>query len=513
MELTRDNYHLIQGERIYLWGALQGRIKKLLEELEDTSNILAIADNGAKNLESTLHIDGGRELAIISPAELEEETRRYSVIVTCEHYDEIAEQIRDTEKLAAMVNEVYYFVPPSRFYSEFYREKYENRPLEDVFLFYSGPARSHYVPEWEFADNSRALFEYLLKNNYNRRYTLVWLVKNPDDYARYLEYENVRFISFDWVDATDEDQREAYFHDIFLAKFIFTSEAFGFAQYARPGQIRVQLWHGCGFKLRHSQIRHEEYYEFMTVISEFYKRLHAEIYGLRMDQILVTGYPKDDWLFQPYARSIWDMFPKIPTQKVVFWLPTFRTTVPGVRHLNQYEINPETGLPIMETKAEMDQLNELLARLDISLVIKLHPAQEPSVVAKVNYSNILLLTQKDLSERGLVINRMLASADALISDYSSAAVDYLILDRPIGFTLDDKERFDDTRGLVFDPIEDWLPGKKIYHFSDFCAFLTEVANGIDSERETRERLLYKMHDFHDGNSCQRVLDALGITKD
>lgn len=512
MELTRDNYHLVRNKRVYLWGALQGRIKKLFEEVGDTSNIIAVVDNGFKNVESTIHICG-RELNVIPPSELEQETQRYSVVVTCNHYSEIAEQIMRTKKLAAMVNEVYLFVQPSKFYSEYYRKKYEDRPLEDIFLFYSGPSRDHYMPEWEFADNSRALFEYLLEKGYNKKYTLVWLVKEPEEYEKYSGYNNVRFISFNWADTSNKGLRERYFHDIFLAKYIFTSEAFGFARYARPGQVRVELWHGCGFKQRHSQIRHEEYYEFMTVISQFYKEIHARQYGLRMDQLLVTGYPKDDWLFQPYPRPIWDMFSVSPAQKVVFWLPTFRSTVPGVMHLNQYEINPETGLPIMETKAEMDRLNELLVQLNTSLVIKLHPAQEPSVVARVNYSNILLLTQKDLSERNLVINRLLASADALISDYSSAAVDYLILDRPIGFTLDDKERFDDTRGLVFDPIEDWLPGKKIYSFTDFCEFLAEIANGVDSELETRRRLLYKMHDFHDGNSCQRVLDALGITKD
>lgn len=512
MDLTKENYHLVQNRRIYLWGALRNRIEKLFEELGDTDNVVAIADNGIRCLKDTLDVNG-RQLKIISPAELERETRPYSVIVTCDYYDEIAEQIKGTEKLAAMTDEIYYFIPPDRIYSEFYRKKYEDRPLEDIFVFYSGPTRGHYMPEWEFADNSRALFEYLLRNRYNEKYTLVWLVKNPETYKRYLKYDNVRFISFDWVDSPSQDQREAYFHDIFLAKYLFTSEAFQFMEYARPEQIRVQLWHGCGFKLRHSQIRHEEYYEFMTVVSEFYKEIHIRQYGLRTDQVLVTGYPKDDWLFQPYENSIWEIFQRKPSNKCVFWLPTFRFTVPSVMHLNQYEINPETGLPIMKTKAELDRLNDLLVQLDTSLIIKLHPAQEPSVIAKIDYSNILLLTQNDLSERDLVINRLLASADALISDYSSAAVDYLILDRPIGFTLDDKEEFNGTRGLVFDPIEDWVPGKKIYDFDGFCDFITEIAHEVDSEQETRRNLLYKMHDFYDGNSCWRVLNALGITKD
>ncbi len=38
----------------------------------------------------------------------------------------------------------------------------------------------------------------------------------------------------------------------------------------------------------------------------------------------------------------------------------------------------------------------------------------------------------------------------LVSDYSSVAIDYLLLDRPLGFTLDDYEAYTESRGWVFD---------------------------------------------------------------
>ena len=46
------------------------------------------------------------------------------------------------------------------------------------------------------------------------------------------------------------------------------------------------------------------------------------------------------------------------------------------------------------------------------------------------------------------VNRILGKADALISDYSSAAIDYLILDRPIGFLLKDVEEYGNSRGFI-----------------------------------------------------------------
>ena len=511
MDVSVENMHLIKTERIYLWGAVATKIEKFLNDLASSKNVIAVVDNRIGNPENTLFA-GGRELEVISPARLAAETEKFSIVVTCEHYDEIVEQVSRDKKLSAMTNNIYYYLVPWHVYNKQYLEKYRDCPPQDIFLFRCGPTKNHYIRGYDFLDNSRAFFEYLLAKGYNERYTLVWLVKNPEEFGRYSQYKNVKFISFDWDESPDPRERDEYYHYLFLAKYIFTSDAFGFARYVRKSQIRVQFWHGCGLKRNRHPLHQEDCYEFMTVISKLYQDIHAEQYGLRKDQILVTGYPKEDWLFQPYDESIWNIFHIKRASKCIFWLPTFRVTDANIRHLTQYELNPQTGLPIMQSLADLDVLNDLLVRLDVVIIIKLHQVQDNSAIAKLNYSNILLLTHMDIAGRDLLINRLLASADALISDYSAAATDYLILNRPIGFTLDDVEDYKATRGFVFDPIEDWLPGKKIYDLKDFCDFVTEIAHDIDSEVETREKLLYQMHDFHDGNSCQRVLEALHIEK-
>lgn len=84
--------------------------------------------------------------------------------------------------------------------------------------------------------------------------------------------------------------------------FLFT-QATDIATHRREGQIRVQLWHGQGIKSR-ALFTHDEYrYEYMTVMSEKYGDMHAEIFGLRKDQILVTGNPKQDWLYHPLIKG------------------------------------------------------------------------------------------------------------------------------------------------------------------------------------------------------------------
>lgn len=95
------------------------------------------------------------------------------------------------------------------------------------------------------------------------------------------------------------------------------------------------------------------------------------------------------------------------------------------------------------------------------IIVKLHPFQRRERVNCDGFSNIVLIENEDLERMDIPVNRILGKADALISDYSSAAVDYLILDRPIGFLLEDVEEYGNSRGFVFDPVREWLPGEEL----------------------------------------------------
>ena len=48
--------------------------------------------------------------------------------------------------------------------------------LRDALLFWSGPYKDGgTVPDMEFSDNSRALFDYMLQEGMNERWELIWL--------------------------------------------------------------------------------------------------------------------------------------------------------------------------------------------------------------------------------------------------------------------------------------------------------------------------------------------------
>lgn len=409
--------------------------------------------------------------------------------------------------------EIYYFADEEMVTDLCYREKYATSPLENIIIFRSGAGSSRYIPGADFGDNARALFEYMLAKEYDRQYLFVWLVKEPQRYEDKYRNKNVKFLSYEGATSIEEQKRAQYYRYLCLAKYIFFTESAVFCRNAREDQVRVQLWHGCGFKtLKRALVGRDEYkYEYMTVVSRLYAKLHVDEFGLREEQLLVTGYPKDDLLYHP-VNGWREKFDIPVAEKYVFWLPTWRTTaLPD--EVQGSITNRATGLPILETADELDRLNDIMRELNVVLVIKLHPWQERRTLAQWELSNIVLIENEDMAKEDVQISELLGHASALISDYSSVAVDFTLLDRPIAFTLDDQELYEEDRGFLWTDIREWLPGVELFEFDDMVKFVKEVAEGMDSYCEKRRRLNGLFHDYDDDRNSWRVMKALGIGKE
>ena len=505
MELI--SYNNNSKKNIICFGRNKLAISSLIEKFDVADKIAYICDNN-KKLHGFTTIKEF-EYQVVGAEIFENiDVDEYDIVITSSFYSEIYEQL----KLLPKINKkdaIYLFIDVAIENEKKYRKKYEESSLENIIVFRSGPMPSQYVKGTDFADNSRALFEYMVDNGYNKKYELIWLVKNPNDYDE-IKIDNVKFLSFDWDKSTIPEERDEYYRAICLAKYMFFTDSYGFALNSRSDQVRIQLWHGCGFKTRTNFGRCEHRYDYTTVVSPLYKEIHKEIYGLRDDQVLVTGYAKHDWLYKPYDKNMSEILGIKEAKKYIFWLPTFRIADDKLDNLNQYEINPETGLPIVENESSFLKVNGLLADLDMVMIIKLHPIQKNNLVLDKEYSNIRIMRNQELAEKDLIINRLLASSDALISDYSSVAVDYLNLNRPVAFTLDDVEEYENSRGFVFDNIKEMLPGKEIYSVDDLCDYLKEVAEGIDSEYKKRNDITSKLLKYRDENNCRRICEAFNI---
>ncbi len=508
-KLTSENIEKLRDKQVYCFEKSVSHLSELCKTYDLYSRIAGIVDENVRN-QGEFDFQGKR-LTVQGMDSLKKlDWDKSGILITSDYFWDAYEAL--SRELAGHLTVIYYFENKETAYEMEYRKHCRNAKLENIMIFRSGPHASSYIEGTDFSDNARALFEHMLAEGYDETWKLVWLVKDPKAFEK-RRRKNVEFLSFDWSVSDMPEERDRYYHALCLAKYIFFTDAYGFARNCRSDQTRIQLWHGCGFKTRVNFVRCEKRYEYTTVISDIYAEIHERIYGLNSRQLLVTGYAKQDWLFHMPEKEYREWLGLQEGMRCIFWLPTFRAADTALFSLSEYQRESDTGLPVVSSFERLKMLNALLEREHIILVIKLHPFQDKNSVNCGHLSNIILLDNHELYVRDIQINRLLPLADALISDYSSAAVDYLLLNRPIAFTLEDVEEYAQSRGFIFDPIQEWLPGKEIFTFEDFCEFIIEVSHGKDSMKEKREGLMKKMHKYHDGNNCERIIEALGIKKE
>ena len=121
--------------------------------------------------------------------------------------------------------------------------------------------------------------------------------------------------------------------------------------------------------------------------------------------------------------------------------------------------------------------------------------------------NIKILKNDELEEKKLKLYNLIAQANSLITDYSSVYFDYMILDRPIGFTIDDLKEY---KGYVFEKPLEYMAGIHIKDYNDFQQFLIDTIHGKDECREKRRKLNNIFNKYSDNKNSERITKFLNL---
>ncbi len=356
----------------------------------------------------------------------------------------------------------------------------------------------------DYADNARALAEYMMDNGYSEKYSIYFDVS---DFKKYKSTGNtIRFISCETKLGL---YRLRYLKLVVTAKYLMsTHRPVLIRSRARKEQIIINLWHGCGYKDKSSQQgRGHAVFDFAIVPGDLFVKPKSYFWNIEEEKILPIGYPRYDWLRvkDRRAQHMIDSFKKDAESKVVIWMPTYRADKRGVYN----DSNSITQFPLVDKVEKWQELDKYCEKLDIVLLVKLHPFQKEYGIPFENFTNIKEITNQVFEDSDVPMYKFISLTDALISDYSSVAVDYLIVDRPIAFTLDDYEEYKSTRGFVFDDPRDYMPGHHLYTFEDLTIFLDDVSNGVDSYKKERDRMrTYAICQTDD--YCKKLLDKFDI---
>lgn len=360
-------------------------------------------------------------------------------------------------------------------------------PLRNMIIF-----ESH----GDYCDNSRTLYEYMISKEMNKKYKMIWLVQEPERFSNY-KIKNVIFID---VSNRKFLSKIKHFYYLAVAKYAFYSHRTPIRKLNR-GEVFVNLWHGTGIK-NPNFLDLGKNFDYVIYSSDFFKESFIKSLSCKSEQLLPLGNIRNDLLFKK-SNSLEKIVGKTYKQTII-WMPTFRKHKNGHKEFESEEIL-KFGVPIVKTDRQLDEINSELEKREQLLLIKLHPAQDMSGIDINSYSNIMLLLNEDLDAIDIELYELISQVDALLTDVSSVYVDYLLLNRPIGFTIDDSKEY--LTGFFFDNVIDYLPGEHIEDFSGLIKYIDNIYTNTDNYVEDRNRVNEQFNFYKHGEWAKRAVET------
>lgn len=230
-----------------------------------------------------------------------------------------------------------------------------------------------------------------------------------------------------------------------------------------PG-LKVQVFHGLGIEKKgHFRIRgmFDLFCTFGPLTTAPFEQLARQHGWFR---VIETGWPKLDPLFRDAAA------PAPAPGKHILYAPTFSPSL--------------TSAPALA-----GTIADLAARRDWQWTVKFHPKMADELAAPVRAiraGNLRIAATPQLLP-------LLREADVMLTDTSSAAAEFMLLDKPV---------------VAF---RNRKPGPHLINVDDPRALERHLEAALehrDPAREARRRYARDMHPYRDGRSGERVLDAV-----
>ncbi|MBE6757894.1 MAG: hypothetical protein E7552_05025 [Ruminococcaceae bacterium] len=341
----------------------------------------------------------------------------------------------------------------------------------------------------DYSDNARAVYEEMVRSGMDKQYRITWLLNGE-------------------VPAALPPERCCRQHSLkgmwryFRAKYVFHTHGL-FNNRPPKRQTVVSLWHGMPLKtIMKLDATHpaDEVFCFTYTIatSPLFQDVMARAFGCSPAQCLLTGQPRNDALFEKSDVLAQMGIDRTAFDRLFLWMPTYRRSAIGDVRCDGNG-GTEEGVAFL-TGEQLAALNAELVSLNSMMLIKLHPMQVEIPAETRTYSHIRFLRKT----AGLLYH-LVGEADALLTDCSSVYMDYLMLDRPIGFVFDDMAQYEANRGFVFDRPLEYMPGKTVQDYEGLTAFLHDVVAARDTFGEARRAVNEKINTYCDNNSSARLL--------
>lgn len=253
------------------------------------------------------------------------------------------------------------------------------------------------------------------------------------------------------------------------------------------GKKLVFLHHGTlGFKkfnVRYERSRNAM--DLFTTGCDFERDILVNEVGVDEDRVAVTGYARYDAMNCAERSHI----------RQIAYMPTHRDWLRGSDDM----LVTSTFLKRVTAVLNAPSLQVLLARTGFTLKLKLHPAYSrfiaPLVVSCDQMSMVGPGDEPPLE--------LLRDSCVLVTDYSSVALDFLQLGKPVLFYRFDIDRYRAGRGSYID-LDDPAYGHIFYDLDALIAGLARVIEDGCKLDAAMERTRQRLARHADGHCCERI---------
>ena len=310
----------------------------------------------------------------------------------------------------------------------------------------------------KYSDNSKFFFEYLLNNS---DVSCVWITKNVEVY---------KMLTLKGIPCEMHNSLKGVLISLKAGRVIVSSGKEDVNNYLINGAIIINTWHGVPIKRialddeinvsKFNNLIQKLLYPFIweynlnaiVSTSPFFDAILARAFGLNIDQVLLTGYPRNDVFFEitnihPFVTNLNNLLDK---PRLVFYLPTFRSGY----NVNLFD----------EFNFDFESWQVFLQNSNTVLLFKTHYADKDSKLDSVS-ERIIFVNDNEVGD----LNTLLKEIDILITDYSGVYFDFLLTGKPIVFAPFDLEKYvTKSRSLYFDykdivcgpVVKDWIETEK-----------------------------------------------------
>lgn len=236
-------------------------------------------------------------------------------------------------------------------------------------------------------------------------------------------------------------------------------------------------------------------YDYYATSSPYHESVNLTAYknwGFSMNKSLACGTPRNDMLINYDVNSVMYLKEKYVSKfsissdsKIVLYLPTFRRKKENSFSFSNIGLN------------NRDEIERVLKSNNSVLIEKSHFR-----------GGIIDYSQEDsylkFADDSDNVQELLLIADILISDYSGAFLDYVLLDRPIIHYVYDYIDYKNSDTGLYCDINDFCAGYIAYSYSELINFLERAFKFPDENRSLRSNIRKKFMTYEKGKASNDI---------